>query len=351
MRRTVLALLLSLLGIHPVLAAERLPALGARLEETSVSGLSSGAFMAAQLEVAFSSIVVGAGIVAGGPYGCAETWWSRHGLPTFGGWANFARATGTCMAATRGVPDGAALADRAAALAEEGRIDPLAGLADDRVYLFHGEADTTVVLPVVEAAAAFYRRAGVPAASLQPVHALPGHAAGHAFIVTAGGNPCGPSGPPFIESCGYDQAGALLAWIYPDIDHGRGPQVPAGQRLVFDQTEFQPGGGRAGLAGEGVVYIPPGCRAGGCRVHIALHGCRQSRTSDGIGDAFIERTGYLGWADANRLIVLFPQTDAATAPNACWDWWGYTGPGFLGRQAPQLAALRAMVGRLAEPPT
>ena len=44
-----------------------LPALGADLEATSVSGLSSGAFMASQFHIAHSRIVVGAGIVAGGP--------------------------------------------------------------------------------------------------------------------------------------------------------------------------------------------------------------------------------------------------------------------------------------------
>ena len=49
-----------------------LPALGADLDATSVSGLSSGAFMASQFHIAHSRIVIGAGIVAGGPYACAE---------------------------------------------------------------------------------------------------------------------------------------------------------------------------------------------------------------------------------------------------------------------------------------
>ncbi len=41
------------------------------IKETSVSGLSSGGFFAVQLQVAHSSIIKGAGIVAGGPYNCA----------------------------------------------------------------------------------------------------------------------------------------------------------------------------------------------------------------------------------------------------------------------------------------
>ena len=38
----------------------------------TVSGISSGAFFAHQFHVAYSGLVTGAGIVAGGPYGCAE---------------------------------------------------------------------------------------------------------------------------------------------------------------------------------------------------------------------------------------------------------------------------------------
>ena len=54
-------------------AAEELPPLGVTLSATSVSGLSSGAYMAGQIEVAHSKDIVGAGIVAGGPSACAET--------------------------------------------------------------------------------------------------------------------------------------------------------------------------------------------------------------------------------------------------------------------------------------
>lgn len=49
-----------------------LPAFNADIKETSVSGLSSGGFMAVQFDVAYSSILKGAGIIAGGPYFCAQ---------------------------------------------------------------------------------------------------------------------------------------------------------------------------------------------------------------------------------------------------------------------------------------
>ena len=42
------------------------------LTSTSVSGLSSGGFMAVQFHVAFSSIMKGAAVFAGGPYMCRK---------------------------------------------------------------------------------------------------------------------------------------------------------------------------------------------------------------------------------------------------------------------------------------
>ena len=55
--------------------------------------------------------------------------------------------------------------------------------------------------------------------------------------------------------------------------------------------------------------------------------------------------------NTNRLIVLYPQTAArygwwAFNPRACWDWWGYTGPAYATKEAPQLRAVVAMVERL-----
>mgnify|MGYP003383088845 CR=1 FL=1 len=57
-RRFAALLLLSLcLGSNPGSAAPALPALGADLSELTVSGVSSGAYMAVQFEVAHSKLV------------------------------------------------------------------------------------------------------------------------------------------------------------------------------------------------------------------------------------------------------------------------------------------------------
>ena len=67
-----------------------------------------------------------------------------------------------------------------------------------------------------------------------------------------------------------------------------------------------------GLSSEGIIVeYPQTCTAkSGCRVHIALHGCEQNR--DQVGMTFIEGSGFARWADTNRLVILFPQVEAAS---------------------------------------
>jgi poly(3-hydroxybutyrate) depolymerase len=335
------------IGTALVQAAEPLPPLGVDAGQTSVSGISSGAYMAGQFHLAFSTTVVGAGIVAGGPWGCASNGSGDSLL--LGGYDNTIRALMGCMQVTGGAPDGLELAEAASAFAGRHRIDPLAGLEGDRVYLFHGESDSVVASPVATAAEVFYRTAGITADHMRAIYLLPNGKAGHALVVDHDGSACDTNASPFIDDCDYDQAGEILRWIYPDLVGRPGPAE--GRKVVFDQTEFLAGAVGWGLAREGVAYIPPACEGmPGCRVHIVFHGCLQSRTTDGFGDAFIERTGYLRYADTNRIVLLYPQTNANTAPNSCWDWWGYASSDHLSRKAPQLAAVRAMLDRLAEPP-
>ena len=96
--------------------------------------------------------------------------------------------------------------------------------------------------------------------------------------------------------------------------------------------------------------MPAACSAqAGCRIHVAFDGCGQNRAA--VGDAFVKETGFGRWADTNRLIILFPQTLAtALNPQACWDWWGYTGREYLTRKGPQIVAVHRMLERLAGGP-
>ena len=344
---TVAALLLAalVLSTRAGAAAETLPKLGADLAQSSVSGLSSGAYMAGQIQVAHSKDIVGAGIVAGGPFACAESSAAR----LFPFWPtavaqNASKALYQCIQTRWGEPDPVESANRVKELAEDGAIDPLAGLTGDNVYLFSGNKDQTVELVVVKAAKRFYEEAGVSPSNMTLIEGD----GGHAFITAQGGAACGISDKPYVSNCGYDQAKAILAWIYGPLAEAEGE--PTGRFIVFDQAAFA--GTSASMAREGVVYLPQACAdTPGCRVHVALHGCAQSRETEGVGDTFVKESGFAEAADRNRIVVLFPQAKASAAnPYGCWDWWGYTGLDYLDKDAPQIKAIWSMVEQLAATP-
>ncbi|KWK61078.1 PHB depolymerase family esterase [Burkholderia ubonensis] len=317
-------------------AVDPLPALGADPAHTSVSGLSSGAFMAVQYQVAYSNSVVGSGIVAGGPYYCAT-----------GKLAN----TSKCMGMLPGsLPNPAQLLRTAKGFAARGEIDPLAGLQSDRIYVFSGTKDKVVYQRAVDTTVSFFKDAGVPPDNLTYVKTIP---AGHALITPDFGNNCPITATPYINHCtvdkqSYDQPGALLSFIYGPLNPPA--DQPAGKIIAFNQREFA--GTATGMAEQAYAYVPQACTQGtACRVHVAFHGCKQSASV--VGDDFYQKTSYNRWADTNNIVVLYPQVDASKVPNnpqGCWDWFGYTGKDYAVKAGVQMAAVNAMIGRLTSKP-
>lgn len=312
----------------PVCAeAPPLPALHADPAAVSVSGLSSGAFMAVQYSVAYSARVMGVGVVAGGPYGCAM----YAGIEL-------------CM---KGPVSGVAAWRSALNFAVNGLIDPVEKLRTQRIYIFSGTKDTVVAPQVGGAVLEFYRAARVPSANLLSVRTMP---AGHAFIAAAFGNACGVNAAPFVDQCAvggkpYDQPAAILQHIYGPLTASAATLSAA--PVPFDQKAF--GSAPAAMADEGYVYVPAPCREASahCRVHVVFHGCVQSVAK--VGDDVYADVGYNRWADSNRIIMLYPQVDASLAnPMGCWDWWGYAGGFPQLRSAPQMKVIDAMVARLLE---
>lgn len=300
-----------------------LPALGAAGEVT-VSGLSSGAYMATQYHVAHAATVGGAGLIAGGPWGCAR--------------GSLSRALGTCVSGT-GIDVGA-LEQKARELAAAGDADPTAGLEGDHVYLFHGRADRTVAREVVVAAADWY----YGTVDDKDLYFEDSIGAAHGLPTVEAGAPCDRFGSPFINACDYDLAGEMLEHFYGDLE---APVAAEGTLLEFRQAAPE----RAGLADTGFVYVPTACgNERQCRVHVFFHGCGQAVSQ--IGTELIEKGGFNGWAEANDLIVLYPQVRpsrlAPQNPLACWDWWGYTGKDYQTKDAAQIAAVTAMLERLSE---
>ena len=310
----------------PAHAAEPLPALAASPGNLTVSGLSSGAFMAVQFHVAHSAQVRGAGVLAGGPYYCAQ--------------GSTLRVL-SCMSPNifMSPPKPGELRAEVDKQAAAGQIDPPGNLRDSRVWLLSGGRDVLVKSAVVDATRAFYLQ-WLPESAI--VHErLPD--AGHAMISPQGAMACEATSPPFINHCGdFDAPGRLLAHLLGQL-HPRA-QAASGELRAFDQTEFA--ARKAGMAETAYVYIPAACRAGGCRIHVSFHGCRQNAAT--MGETWVRQAGYNEWAETNRLIVLYPQTANTLEPNGCWDWWGTTGPGYHLRAAPQIEAVWEMIGRLEE---
>lgn len=330
--RSSLSIALYLLSIPAAAAADKLPALHADATRVSVSGLSSGAFMAVQYDVAFSSGVMGVGVVAGGPYNCA--------------WVNPGGIT-TCM---QGTPSGLASFGAANSFAMMGMIDPVGKIATHKVYLFSGTKDSVVKQSAMNAVRDFYVAAGIPQTSLRYVNKT---AAGHAFISSNFGNTCSVNATPYVNECKlgttlYDQPAAVLSHIYGKLS----PKAVSlsSTPTPFDQTEFT-GATSSGMAAQGYVYVPAGCKngAGQCGVHVVFHGCGQS--ADMVGDAVYGRLGYNAWADTNRIILLYPQVNKSNMPvnpMGCWDWWGYSGLNFQTQSGAQLSVIHAMVTRLTQ---
>jgi len=345
-RLTTIALLLAARSAFAA-DGEALKSYNARIEETSISGISSGAFMSVQFGVAWSSIIKGVGLVAGGPYYCAQAssadLMNGYTLPV-------ATATGPCM---RGPPPNLApMYDEAESQAAAGAIDPLDNIKRQQIYLFHGYNDSVVDKRVTDAADEFYRHYLGDRAHGN-LYYQEARAAGHAFVVNETPQPdlnaCPLSRSPYIDQCGYDQAGVILQHIYGALRPGTAGQI-AGKIYSFDQNLYTGDdiADALSMGNEGFVFVPRDCDEGAaCRVHIALHGCQQDAGS--IGRLFVEHTGYNAWADANRIIVLYPQTKASSFmpsnPNACWDWWSYVrhDDGYITKRGLQVAAIKSML--------
>ncbi len=306
----------------PAQAAGALP----RLDITGVyvTGVSSGGFMATQLQVAYSAVFDGAGVIAAGPYDCGQ-----------GNVLDFA----TCDIGAS-LP---ALEQQAVTWSSEGLIDPISDLAGKPVYVYHGTLDPVVNDLVSSAGVDFYQYFGadVEYDSTDP--------AGHGWPAPDGVLPCSVTAPPFLINCGDDPEGAMLThWLGSVNPPNTGS--PQGTLSSFSQDLYAPGGNAPALSmgDDGLLYTPPACAADTpCKLVVALHGCLSGEYL--LGDEFPELANLDTYADTNNLVVLYPQAIASVIPynpEGCWDWWGYDGPNFAVKSAPQMVTIMNMVTAL-----
>lgn len=359
--------------------------------DVSLSGVSSGAAMAVQYAVAHSASVVGVGSIAGPGWGCAD--------------GRVSQAINDCMCGRQPL---ASTVDAARTLAAKGDIDRLASgrpQALKRSYVFHSAADATVVEQSGQASIDFLSAFIGQAPVIDRGQDADGSKqAGHGILSPDGADSCRADGSEtsYVRRCGAaDNAGSLFHALY-----GEGASFAAGQRVSsiaaddiwpFDQQrlidEVKRGGSTVAsdsllfyffpytssrrdnfdLATTGWLYVPPSCRpaGSGCRVHVALHGCKQDPRT------FAATAGYNNWAEHYKVIVVYPavKPDVPIAeevcrmapiealanlswvepnPNGCWDWWGYLDTGvpekrYLTKAAPQMQVIERIIAELTRP--
>lgn len=327
----VLLLVAAVVAAGPVLAANSSPLPKLTLEKNiTLSGLSSGGYMAAQFHLAYSAQVQGAAIVAAGPVYCAA-----NSLQT---------AFAHCLNQSSSAPDLAAASAYLEAQQKQGGIDALSNMADDKVWLFHGTQDSTVAAAVSDALAVQYQSL-MPQSNVLYVKDQP--FAHHFPTDRQNGTDCAESKAPFIGNCGYDAAGALLGHLLPGLK----PRVDktSGQLLALDQYGLA-AKAKGQLGATGYLYVPQSCSKGQpCRLHVSFHGCKQH--AGAVGDAYAKLTGLNEYADSNQLVVLYPQADkSAMNPNGCWDWWGYSGEDYATKKGAQMQAVKQLIEAVAARP-
>ncbi|UJR19760.1 hypothetical protein I4U23_022894 [Adineta vaga] len=99
--------------------------------DVTVSGLSSGAAMTAQLHLVFSSTISGSGVLAGPPYYCAQ--------------GSSTKVDECLYGPTKSIPV-EKLINQLQSYVTAGTADPTSNLKNDPVYIFSGAYDP-IVLP------------------------------------------------------------------------------------------------------------------------------------------------------------------------------------------------------------
>ncbi|UNI13278.1 hypothetical protein JDV02_000035 [Purpureocillium takamizusanense] len=319
----------ALSSIENVMAVD-LPGYNVDPSSVSVSGLSSGGFMAAQLGIAYSGTFrTGFGVFAGGPFDCARNQQVSDYGCLMGLIISFLQVSKYSLCMNNGSPNIQTPTQNMKTWSAS-QIDDVANLKQRKIFMEVGTSDSTVGPNPMNALK--QQLSGFATAGNIAFVSRSGQA--HTFPTdfdSSGNNACGSSSSPYISNCGYDGAGAVLKWMY-------GTLLARSSSAQGTFVNFAQSGkyGSLGMDQTGYLYVPKSCQDGSkvCKLHVALHGCLQ--TISDIQNKYTVSTGYNLWADANDILILYPQAvhdptprqawqGLVPNPNGCWDWIGWYG--------------------------
>ncbi|MDH3616639.1 MAG: hypothetical protein OEQ90_09225, partial [Gammaproteobacteria bacterium] len=222
---------------------------GSLASRVTVSGVSSGGYMAVQAHVALADRIGGIAAIAGGPYHCAED--------------SVTTAIGRCMSGTAlQVSELVAYTKEAAAA---GRVAKLDSLKRASVWVFHSPKDAVVAQNVSARLVDFYGNF-VP---VQRIRFVDDVEAAHGWPTLNAGEECLQQGGDFINACGFDAAGEMLKHLYDDLDPPSG-DAEEGKLVTTDMSAYFESD--SSVAKTGYAYVPATCSVSTetCRLHIAF---------------------------------------------------------------------------------
>jgi hypothetical protein len=280
----------------------------------TVSGISSGGFMASQMATIYSSQISGVATVAGGVFFCAENSFQKNlvangnsGFFSYGVDSNMMyrsmglnprgssndqflvplpsnpiyQSVGVCMERPEGAHQAETLEDGKPRPMDlrflkvfEGQnlIQPTSNIAKQRVFIYQGKADTVVHPGMANKLIEFYMRLGVPR---QAMKIVAGEGEHNFPTVRSDGIDCKDTRFPYIASCSYDLAGDIL-------QHTLGRPLRRGKFNIQNLRHILQLKAPPSLAKYGYIYASPFCLAhpSECDLHVALHGCEMSDDFD-----------------------------------------------------------------------
>lgn len=258
---------------------------------------------------------------------------------------NVVSAEYKCMKIIDGPPDLGLLIQWTKDYEFYGTIDHTKNLKDDKVYLFSGKADSVVNQAVVKSLESYYNY-WMPNQNIVADFSIQ---AEHCFPTLNYGENCETLSLPYIGKCHFDGAGAALKALY---NVQKSTTMINSNLMAFDQQPYWPDK-VSSLAEQGYIYVPTACQnhANKCSLHISFHGCKQ--TEELIGNDYASKIGMNEWAEANKIIVLYPYVKVSPSgvppmnPNGCWDWWGYTDVYYATKLGKQMQFVRSLIKAIA----